>query len=229
MKTYFIKNTGTGHIKIGKAAMPSERLRQLQTGSPHRLEIIGVIDGDMELELHAKYEGQRCSGEWFEPSDQLLFEAAGNGNTDSDDLAVTVSAVRIGGKKLSKAVIAQIPTILNPAMVRWAIDNRMPFFEYLKTIQVIGYLTGASSVTSNSFGKTVLVREQNGSLAKTNKGEFCTSHQFGVAEYDYFYATAVGLSGEIAKISGCEPEKVVQELGRIKQNVLSAKHLYWGI
>lgn len=64
---YFIRNTGDGSIKIGYSASPRTRLCQLQTASPHKLQLLGAIEGgfDREREIHAIFEEFRLGGEWF--------------------------------------------------------------------------------------------------------------------------------------------------------------------
>jgi hypothetical protein len=61
-------------IKIGVAKDPFARLASLQTGSPHQLEIVGLIDGDwaVEKEMHRRFADARMEGEWFRPSTALV-------------------------------------------------------------------------------------------------------------------------------------------------------------
>lgn len=74
-KVYFI--TDGINIKIGFTKLKIEnRLKQLQTGSVHKLMILGYINGTMEDEkkLHqmfAQYK-VRYNGEWFNPSPELI-------------------------------------------------------------------------------------------------------------------------------------------------------------
>lgn len=65
---YFIgAESGEGPIKIGFSARPQERLNQLQTGSGHRLVIIGTFEAseEVEIELHSQFAEHRLHGEWF--------------------------------------------------------------------------------------------------------------------------------------------------------------------
>lgn len=65
-RVYFIATPD--HVKIGfTGADPRRRLRELQVGNAHRLELVGSIPGcmDMEADLHARLERSRASGEWF--------------------------------------------------------------------------------------------------------------------------------------------------------------------
>lgn len=71
MKTYVIQSS-CGLIKIGKSLDPSARLNDLQVGSPHELTLLGVIDDDVESDLHMKFADLRRRGEWFEPDKDLI-------------------------------------------------------------------------------------------------------------------------------------------------------------
>lgn len=65
---YFIKPIGLdGPIKIGWAVDPERRLRDMATGSPFPLEIIGVVRGEMsdERALHRHFDAFRYHREWF--------------------------------------------------------------------------------------------------------------------------------------------------------------------
>lgn len=71
MAVYFIRSGN--FIKIGKANNPHGRLRQLQTGSPRKLELVSVVPGgrNEEKRLHAKYSHLRANGEWFHLSAEM--------------------------------------------------------------------------------------------------------------------------------------------------------------
>lgn len=72
--------------KIGISRNPSRRLRQIQTGCPDVLTMIGTIPGDGALEtaFHRHFAPRRLAGEWFDDADsvvrslfmQVLWEAA---------------------------------------------------------------------------------------------------------------------------------------------------------
>lgn len=64
---YFIRNTFDGSIKVGYSLDPEARLRQLQTASPHRLEIVATIEGGAteEGQIHEVLAEFRMEGEWF--------------------------------------------------------------------------------------------------------------------------------------------------------------------
>jgi len=59
----------TDYHKIGIAENPEKRLTTLQSGSPHKLELVTTISTknaeDLERELHMLFKEQKFSGEWF--------------------------------------------------------------------------------------------------------------------------------------------------------------------
>ena len=73
---YFVRARILKLIKIGKADCALTRLDNLQSGSPDRLELMGVIlcdrGGALEVELHRKFSRSVAHGEWFHPSEALL-------------------------------------------------------------------------------------------------------------------------------------------------------------
>ena len=71
--TYFVQATSGGPIKIGLTQnCPFRRLSELQTGSPTRLQIVGMVEGNRERELHMRFDRQRLHGEWFRESKELI-------------------------------------------------------------------------------------------------------------------------------------------------------------
>lgn len=66
--TYFIQ-AGDGQIKVGIALHPEKRLRELQTGSPTPLKLLGTIAAGRTVEalLHDtfKAQGHHLIGEWY--------------------------------------------------------------------------------------------------------------------------------------------------------------------
>lgn len=72
---YFIRAEQMAMIKIGFSnGEPDRRLVALQTGSPCRLELMGVVRGDEDTErrFHARYLHLHSHGEWFHESPELL-------------------------------------------------------------------------------------------------------------------------------------------------------------
>lgn len=72
--TYFIRDGDDGPIKIGRSNIDrmGQRLSGLQIGNPRPLNIVGVIVGDCEVELHAMFKKYKISGEWFKPNANLI-------------------------------------------------------------------------------------------------------------------------------------------------------------
>jgi hypothetical protein len=75
----YVLRAPDGTSKIGIAGDPAQRLRDLQTGSPVVLKLVGVMPGGLSLErlLHRRFAAHRLHGEWFSPAiqddlDQLL-------------------------------------------------------------------------------------------------------------------------------------------------------------
>ena len=68
---YAILDTESGYIKIGYSVNPHVRLRELQTGSAGKLELIHserVADSSarlLEQSLHRELNPYRARGEWF--------------------------------------------------------------------------------------------------------------------------------------------------------------------
>jgi hypothetical protein len=79
MKVYFILDSASNAVKIGKANNAQQRLSDLQTGNPNPLKLIHEINCEseeqsflLEQTLHKKFKKLRISGEWF-IYDELLF------------------------------------------------------------------------------------------------------------------------------------------------------------
>lgn len=65
---YFIEAIGANRLKIGyTVGEPEKRLKELQTGCPHKLRLVHAIGGEQsdERELHAVFAHLRENGEWF--------------------------------------------------------------------------------------------------------------------------------------------------------------------
>jgi hypothetical protein len=75
---YLVRAELTGLVKIGATKNPFERVRNLQTGSPDRLNLVATIEFPSlhhayaaEQKLHKRFSKYRVHGEWFKP-DQTL-------------------------------------------------------------------------------------------------------------------------------------------------------------
>lgn len=75
---YFVRALTLGLIKIGIAKNASARLIGMQTGSPDKLELMGVVrprDEDpvfLEQRLHHRFRRHKSHGEWFHPVPALV-------------------------------------------------------------------------------------------------------------------------------------------------------------
>lgn len=69
---YFIRAVGAGAIKIGVTSNVKKRLYGLRSASPGRLELLGYVVGDTDLErdLHGRFFDWHLRGEWF--SERIL-------------------------------------------------------------------------------------------------------------------------------------------------------------
>ncbi len=66
-KTYLMLDILRGFYKIGKSRNPQIRENTLQAEVP-TIELLHVIQDDIELYLHEKFNSKRLRGEWFELS-----------------------------------------------------------------------------------------------------------------------------------------------------------------
>jgi hypothetical protein len=74
---YFIRDTGTGAIKIGYSKNPGKRLTGLQTATASKLEMIGTMQGGLEheAEFQDRFEKYHLQGEWYKGD---IFELLSN-------------------------------------------------------------------------------------------------------------------------------------------------------
>ena len=73
-KVYFIQAGVNGAIKIGYTDNVGKRLKQIQTGNPHKLNLLKVVNGgfDVESSIHKLFSEYRLEGEWFTPSREIM-------------------------------------------------------------------------------------------------------------------------------------------------------------
>jgi hypothetical protein len=73
-RVYFIRAGRTGPIKIGHAAYPEGRLRDLQCAHFQELILLGHVAGRVPVEsaIHNRFKHLRMSGEWFRPTKTLI-------------------------------------------------------------------------------------------------------------------------------------------------------------
>ena len=77
---YFIQAQVSRAIKIGFAVDVERRLKEIQTGNPEVLEVVGAMPGTVRAEksLHRQFRADHIRGEWFEASAALVDYIEGN-------------------------------------------------------------------------------------------------------------------------------------------------------
>src|SRR5690348_15503607 len=87
---YFIQAGEDGPIKIGQAKDVRKRMEALRTGCPHKLKLLGTIQGGLlqERALQRTFAEDRTHGEWFAPSPRLLAFVAEVLEPDADTALV---------------------------------------------------------------------------------------------------------------------------------------------
>lgn len=78
---YIIRAAGTDLFKVGYTSRhPEARLKELQTGCPHPIKVVHIMEGSLEEEgrLHEILGAYRVSGEWFKLNYERLFSVVVN-------------------------------------------------------------------------------------------------------------------------------------------------------
>lgn len=74
-EVYFIEAEKLGLVKIGWAVNSDQRRSDLQTGSPDKLTLRGILVCDdapaLERKMHKRFAHLRQHGEWFLPDDAM--------------------------------------------------------------------------------------------------------------------------------------------------------------
>lgn len=71
MRTYAVELVGLKIIKIGRTSNLRQRLHNLNRYAPYSVRLIGVLDGDRELECHARFGDDRIRFEWFKDTRRI--------------------------------------------------------------------------------------------------------------------------------------------------------------
>jgi len=114
LKTYFLLNRETRRVKIGRTQNIQERISALETAAGTRLALLGVLDGDQEVEWHVRFAPDRVFGEWFNVSPRLALAMAETfgvrigGGPRPVDLAIAEEKTR--HKKAIAALISEHST-----------------------------------------------------------------------------------------------------------------------
>jgi hypothetical protein len=76
--TYVIQAEGGGLVKIGRAQSVRQRLVEIQTASPVRLDIVAIVRGpEFERTWHVQFYKLRRHREWFAPEVAQFFQDNG--------------------------------------------------------------------------------------------------------------------------------------------------------
>lgn len=100
-EVYFVQAETLGLIKIGVTNDTARRLGSLQTFSPDRLKLLGLMicpaRGSLEAWLHNRFADARSHGEWFNPTPALVeFIAAYALNEEDAMIAKIQESGRVG-------------------------------------------------------------------------------------------------------------------------------------
>lgn len=73
-RIYFVQEGEGGPVKIGNSTWPERRLQDHQCGNPRTLYLLGSFAAtrSTEREIHERFAEQRLTGEWFQPTTELL-------------------------------------------------------------------------------------------------------------------------------------------------------------
>jgi hypothetical protein len=131
---YFIQRGANGPIKIGTTSgRLRTRLKEIQTGSPEPLYLIGHVRG-LEKDVHVRFRRHLISGEWFEPHEDIVdFVRLNKLPPPSDEDSVLPIALRdLSGslrkaldrerRRMSKAAGAEVKT---SAVIRAILEERL--------------------------------------------------------------------------------------------------------
>lgn len=124
---YFILNTEKNTVKIGYTNSDvKQRLSDLQTGSPEKLDVLATMEGGakIESELHAKFQGARLSGEWFVYTKEIENFVLLNANTHLDPTFSNDQHRNIEHDK--KNMAEYLMAVLPPMLSRQSISDLMP-------------------------------------------------------------------------------------------------------
>lgn len=74
MNVYFFQIENNGPIKVGISQDPDERLKQIQTANPYKINFLFSFISDYAIENYIKenFKDTLLRGEWYKPSKKLL-------------------------------------------------------------------------------------------------------------------------------------------------------------
>lgn len=110
---YFAHAEGTDRVKIGfTAGDPAKRLADLQTGCPHRLSLLLVVEGGEqdEAEYHKEFATFRVHGEWFQLTVPFLLRLIHLARREDWEIAKAVARLESRVEAVEKHLTAGRPS-----------------------------------------------------------------------------------------------------------------------
>ena len=155
MAVYLIAATGLDRVKIGTAASPSKRLRELGTGAPAPLTLVATREGGRGLEraIHRAAAEWRVHREWFldvaavrlafvETQMTSLAEAKARAESRSSPLGRYLADAN-----LTASAFADCIGVSREAVRRYCSGERRPDWSVIARIQDATH----GAVTANDF------------------------------------------------------------------------------
>ncbi len=164
---YFLEAVGVGNIKIGftDSLDASDRLSDLQTGSPVPLRLLGTIPGTMadEKDLHRRFASAlACGREWFKPVPELLAliapkEPLACGKIEVVEQSVQIRVLTVGRKQFTKTLVEQLSggSFLPWSRIHKILSDAPDLFSAIPEIEV------ASSPGAVAWGWLKFARAEN--------------------------------------------------------------------
>ena len=87
-RVYFVREEGSGAIKIGTSVRVRDRFNMIKSDNPNEVVLLAQIHGGRRVEsiLHTQFEYARIRGEWFRPVDPLVTFVSELPDTEQRDL-----------------------------------------------------------------------------------------------------------------------------------------------
>lgn len=163
---YFLQGDND-YIKIGYTIDVSRRVQFLQTGSPTRLKLLGVMEGrvDTEAALHRRFERSRIIGEWFKPSQAILDYIAQNTAMPVAEKSNRYGHTKLGAwladNDLTAVALAAQLGVSAASITRILQDKQIPRKDLMEKL----YSVTQGAVQPNDF-YSLSFAEQESSLSK---------------------------------------------------------------
>ena len=112
---YFIQAGKNGPIKIGCTENDIEqRIAQLQTGCPYKLNLLWLRDEDdeSEAEIHERFKSEKIRGEWFRPSSKIFNYIDDAGNCRSIECLNTGNLISVTENPFSQGIMVESNKII---------------------------------------------------------------------------------------------------------------------